>query len=482
MERTARRRRRGTGDDTQHHTAPPRKTRPPPLRLGPHPAGGMHPRPGARGRLSPCYARGAAGDRPRTVSARGRLVVDRRHHGSGGRRARCARAVGSARGSRQPPPGYDRLVFGSKAARQRSASVRRHAGADVRVWRAAVSARRRLPGNPAHRRPPTPRRESPAPARTPGARPAQRARNRADVRLEGVVTWVLGVDSPSPTASCRWRGRPGWRWTCGTRGSLWRDLAASRSALARTQASSKRSATSKPSKSWRAVVACAWRARRPRSPRGRERRRGRRLPHRRRPGRQRLRGRRRGGDAPQNDPRRPRRRRRRQLERALILGSRLDGHLVQGHVDARGEIVAVEPLADSHEVVVRYPETFAGYLIPKGSITVDGIRSPSRTWTRRGEPPAGHHPTHLGEDDRRPLARRTGCQPRIRPHRQVCRARRTCRRDADDALTGGSCLVPHRQENLWKTRFRAGFSPRPVRNSRDLRPRSHEDLTLAPLM
>ena len=61
------------------------------------------------------------------------------------------------------------------------------------------------------------------------------------------------------------------------------------------------------------------------------------------------------------------------LERALVLGSRLDGHLVQGHVDARGEVVAVEPLADSHEVVVCYPDAFAGYLIPKGSVTVDGI-------------------------------------------------------------------------------------------------------------
>ncbi|HIG74744.1 MAG TPA: riboflavin synthase [Bacteroidetes bacterium] len=61
------------------------------------------------------------------------------------------------------------------------------------------------------------------------------------------------------------------------------------------------------------------------------------------------------------------------LERALVLGSRLDGHLVQGHVDATGEIVEVETLADSHEVTVRYPSDFAAYLIPKGSVTVDGI-------------------------------------------------------------------------------------------------------------
>lgn len=72
------------------------------------------------------------------------------------------------------------------------------------------------------------------------------------------------------------------------------------------------------------------------------------------------------------------------LERALVLGSRLDGHLVQGHVDATGEITEVIALADSHEVTVRYPEAFAAYLIPKGSVTVNGI---SLTVAALDEPP-----------------------------------------------------------------------------------------------
>ncbi|MEM1054625.1 MAG: riboflavin synthase [Bacteroidota bacterium] len=72
------------------------------------------------------------------------------------------------------------------------------------------------------------------------------------------------------------------------------------------------------------------------------------------------------------------------LERALVLGSRLDGHLVQGHVDATGTIAEVEALADSHEITVRYPEAFAAYLIPKGSVTVDGI---SLTVAALDEPP-----------------------------------------------------------------------------------------------
>lgn len=72
------------------------------------------------------------------------------------------------------------------------------------------------------------------------------------------------------------------------------------------------------------------------------------------------------------------------LERALTLGARLDGHLVQGHVDATGEVVAVEALEDSHLVLIAYPERFARRLIPVGSIAVDGV---SLTVARLDEPP-----------------------------------------------------------------------------------------------
>ncbi|MFN3595983.1 MAG: riboflavin synthase [Rubricoccaceae bacterium] len=61
------------------------------------------------------------------------------------------------------------------------------------------------------------------------------------------------------------------------------------------------------------------------------------------------------------------------LERALALGARLDGHLVQGHVDTTGTVEAVEALEDSWMVTVRYPEAFGAYLIPVGSVAVDGI-------------------------------------------------------------------------------------------------------------
>ncbi|MFI1992704.1 riboflavin synthase [Actinoplanes sp. NPDC020271] len=61
------------------------------------------------------------------------------------------------------------------------------------------------------------------------------------------------------------------------------------------------------------------------------------------------------------------------LERAAALGSRLGGHLVQGHVDGVAELVAREP-ADQWEVVTfSLPADLARYVVEKGSITVDGV-------------------------------------------------------------------------------------------------------------
>jgi riboflavin synthase len=56
------------------------------------------------------------------------------------------------------------------------------------------------------------------------------------------------------------------------------------------------------------------------------------------------------------------------LERPVRLMDRLGGHLVQGHVDGVGEIVAPAP-----DLRVRMPEDLMRYVVEKGSITVDGI-------------------------------------------------------------------------------------------------------------
>ncbi len=61
------------------------------------------------------------------------------------------------------------------------------------------------------------------------------------------------------------------------------------------------------------------------------------------------------------------------LERALRVGSRLDGHLVQGHVDTVGTIRRVDERSTSWEVEVAFPAAFAANLIPVGSIAIDGI-------------------------------------------------------------------------------------------------------------
>jgi riboflavin synthase len=61
------------------------------------------------------------------------------------------------------------------------------------------------------------------------------------------------------------------------------------------------------------------------------------------------------------------------LERAVRVSDRLGGHVVQGHVDGTGEVLAVTP--DAHWTVVRIslPDALARYVVEKGSITVDGV-------------------------------------------------------------------------------------------------------------
>ena len=61
------------------------------------------------------------------------------------------------------------------------------------------------------------------------------------------------------------------------------------------------------------------------------------------------------------------------LERPLRADSRMGGHFVQGHVDGVGHIEEIRKTDDFHWVTVSFPRPLAPYLIPKGSIAVDGI-------------------------------------------------------------------------------------------------------------
>ena len=61
------------------------------------------------------------------------------------------------------------------------------------------------------------------------------------------------------------------------------------------------------------------------------------------------------------------------LERALRIGDELGGHIVTGHVDGVGEVVAAAPEGDSTRVTISVPQALAAYFAPKGSVTVDGV-------------------------------------------------------------------------------------------------------------
>lgn len=61
------------------------------------------------------------------------------------------------------------------------------------------------------------------------------------------------------------------------------------------------------------------------------------------------------------------------LERSLLLTSRLDGHFVQGHVDATGICERIENRDGSYEITFSFPHSFAALVIEKGSICVNGV-------------------------------------------------------------------------------------------------------------
>lgn len=61
------------------------------------------------------------------------------------------------------------------------------------------------------------------------------------------------------------------------------------------------------------------------------------------------------------------------LERAVTPATRLGGHIVQGHVDARGKFLGAESHGESWTFRIAYPKEIARYLVFKGSVAVEGI-------------------------------------------------------------------------------------------------------------
>lgn len=60
------------------------------------------------------------------------------------------------------------------------------------------------------------------------------------------------------------------------------------------------------------------------------------------------------------------------LERCMLMNGRLDGHIVQGHVDTTGECIGKKSLDGSHIYRFQFPKAFTKLIIEKGSISVNG--------------------------------------------------------------------------------------------------------------
>jgi riboflavin synthase len=73
------------------------------------------------------------------------------------------------------------------------------------------------------------------------------------------------------------------------------------------------------------------------------------------------------------------------LERPLAANGRLDGHIVQGHVDGVGVVASIDDEGDASRMRITIPSSLDRYIVEKGSITVDGT---SLTVTALSEPDA----------------------------------------------------------------------------------------------
>ena len=61
------------------------------------------------------------------------------------------------------------------------------------------------------------------------------------------------------------------------------------------------------------------------------------------------------------------------IEPAMAMGDRFEGHIVQGHIDTIGTIKEIKNNGNSYDVFVEVEKKFISYIVPKGSITIDGV-------------------------------------------------------------------------------------------------------------
>ena len=61
------------------------------------------------------------------------------------------------------------------------------------------------------------------------------------------------------------------------------------------------------------------------------------------------------------------------IEPAMMMGDRFEGHIVQGHVDCIGSVKEIKNSGNSFDVFISLPKKFIPFVVPKGSITIDGV-------------------------------------------------------------------------------------------------------------
>lgn len=61
------------------------------------------------------------------------------------------------------------------------------------------------------------------------------------------------------------------------------------------------------------------------------------------------------------------------IEPAMKMGERFEGHIVQGHIDTIGTIAGINNNGNSYDITVDIDPAYIPYIVPKGSITVDGV-------------------------------------------------------------------------------------------------------------
>ena len=61
------------------------------------------------------------------------------------------------------------------------------------------------------------------------------------------------------------------------------------------------------------------------------------------------------------------------IEPAMMMGDRFEGHIVQGHVDCLGTVTQIKKSGNSTDFFISLPSEYSKYIIPKGSVTIDGV-------------------------------------------------------------------------------------------------------------